>query len=71
MKPRLFKTKAGLDAFAAANRGRAFHVLVLHDDGCSASRCVCRPWYEVRDLTAENLQDGDQRQVRWVKETAS
>jgi hypothetical protein len=70
MKPRLFKTRAEFEAFVAAG-GSALHVLILHDNACTPSRCVCEPWYEVRDLTKDTRLDGLERQRKWVKETTS
>jgi|HubBroStandDraft_6_1064221.scaffolds.fasta_scaffold2200735_1 hypothetical protein len=70
MKLRLFKTRAEFEAFVAAG-GSALHVLILHDNACTPSRCVCEPWYEVRDLTKDTRLDGLERQRKWVKETTS
>jgi hypothetical protein len=70
---RLFKTQHGLDAWIAAHTGRAgaYHVMVLHDDACSPSRCSCKPWFEVRDLTTDAVLEGQRLQDKWTKETAS
>ena len=70
MTPRLFKTRAAFEAFAASRRpGVLLHVTILHDEGCSASRCSCNPWFGVRDGTVENLIDGAEREAKWKKET--
>jgi hypothetical protein len=73
MKPRLFKTRAGLDAFMAshAESGGAFHMVILHEDGCTPSSCRCSPWYEVRALTVDNVLDGAKREAKWRKESTS
>jgi hypothetical protein len=69
---RLFKTQAEFQAFAQDEApGKALHVLVLHDNECTMSRCVCSPWFEVRELTAETAIDGARRQRQWLKDTAS
>lgn len=73
MKPRLFKTQHALDAFLESRRGKgdALHVLILHDEGCSPSRCSCEPWFEVRELTADNVLEGQRLQDAWVKRSSS
>jgi len=71
MKPRLFKTHAGMLAFLTSRPAAVYSVLVLHDDQCSPSRCTCSPWYEVRDGTAETVTEGAKLQAKWIKETAS
>jgi hypothetical protein len=71
MTPRLFKTASALRYFLADKRGQAFDIVVLHNDGCTPSRCVCRPWYEVRDLTVENHLDGLRQEAAWLKAVCS
>jgi hypothetical protein len=68
---RLFKSVDGLRAFLDTQKGNAVHVMVLHDDGCSPSRCACKPWFEVQDLTADVWIDAESRQAAWIKGTAS
>jgi hypothetical protein len=73
MKPRVFKTKAGFDAFVEshAKTGGAFHVAIMHDSGCSPNQCACNPWFRVEDMTAEAVLEGAAKAARWRKETAS
>jgi len=71
MKPRTFKSEAEFVAFAATQHGQALQVLILHDDACSASHCVCSPWYAVRDLTTDHLLEGTRLEAEWRKGTAS
>ncbi len=73
MMARRFKTYAGVLAFmqSQAAKGHVWHMLVLHGPECSASRCVCEPWYEVRPGTVENFLEGELLQRKWVKETSS
>ena len=73
MKPRLFKTRAGFLAWSLdpSNRGRAYDVRVLHDDECAPSRCACKPWFEVRDLTTENALESARAQDEWRRLTSS
>jgi hypothetical protein len=74
MTPRLFKTRSGLLAFLAAQqgRGRAFNVLVLHDNGCltrtqGSDACNCKPWFKVRDMSVETHLADLKAQNEWVK----
>jgi hypothetical protein len=73
VKPRVFKTHDGMVAFmrSQASKGKAWHMLILHDDGCSPARCSCQPWYEVRPLTVDNYIEGQKAQAQWVKESTS
>lgn len=70
MKTRTFHTLEELQAFLR-NRGGHAHVTVLHDITCSPSRCTCRPWYRVSDLTAENFAEGERAQTAWIKQTSN
>jgi len=72
MKPRLFKTRDGYLAFLSRLPAGAYHTVILHDgDACASGRCVCRPWYEVSDLTAENYMEGQEAERKWRKSAAS
>jgi len=73
MKPTLFKSRDAFTAFLAsvAGTGRLLHTMVMHDDGCSPSRCTCEPWYEVRDLTVETMLEGQAEQDKWIKGSSS
>jgi hypothetical protein len=73
MKPRLFKTKAGFDAFVEryAKAGVAFHVTYMHDRGCAPSHCTCNPWREVREMTPEAVLEGVAKEQQWIKESSS
>lgn len=51
--------------------GKVWTVVMLYDDACSPSRCVCRPIYRVEEATPENLQRALRDQAQWVKETTS
>ena len=70
MTPRTFKTVEGLRAFTARRPG-VWHVIVLHDDACTPSRCTCAPWYELRDLTVESYQAGIEGERAWRKAVCS
>jgi hypothetical protein len=68
---RIFKTYSGLASFLAARPGVAFHLLIVHEHECSPSRCGCRPAFELRDLTADNVLEGAALEAKWAKETSS
>ena len=73
MKPRLFKSRASLDAFLARQKGKggALHILVLHTDACSPIGCVCRPKFLVQDLTPTSAAVGEACERAWIRETGS
>lgn len=71
MKPRLFKTRSAMLAFVLSRPASTYHVLVLHDQACSASRCVCAPWFEVSDLTVDAVLEGQRLETEWKRATAS
>jgi hypothetical protein len=56
---------------ATSGRGKAHHVMVLHDRGCTPSVCTCEPEYIVEPLTTESYLAGHAAQVAWEKETVS
>jgi hypothetical protein len=56
---------------SGALQGLAVHVLVLHDEQCTPSRCICSPEYELREVTVETLLEGARLQAAWVRSTAS
>ena len=63
---------AMVDALASAKPGKLLHVTVLHDDECTASRCVCGGTdVRVEAGTAENIARGAAATRRWIKETSS
>lgn len=74
MNKRTFK---GSKAFRQAqcdgtlSPGKAYNVMVLHDEGCSPSRCACDPDYVVEDLTVETYKRGVEATRKWIKDTAS
>jgi hypothetical protein len=65
MISRTFHTVDGLRAFLRNRRGLA-HIEILHDNACTVSRCVCRPWYRVSDVTHETLAEAERRQSAWI-----
>ena len=71
MKPRTFKTESAMLAFVTARPAGAYQLLVLHDDGCSPDRCSCKPDYEVRELTVDNVTEGRRLETEWRKANAS
>jgi hypothetical protein len=72
VRPRLFKTFAGLGAFLSVQHGVALHVSVLHDAKarCTPTRCVCKPWYRVEELTAGTWIEAERAQRAWLAEGA-
>jgi len=56
---------------AGAFTGRAVHLVVVHDDGCTPERCRCSPEYVVEELTAENLRRGAREHEAWAKGSRS
>ena len=64
--PLTFDNLEELAAWAATDgRGRAAHLLILHDDDCpiaSTGRCECSPSYVVEELTPENYLAGQRAQ---------
>jgi hypothetical protein len=68
-----FKNMAELHAALASGafEGKAMHVLILHDDACTGSRCVCEPEYVIEDLTPESYAAGQKAQAKWLKETSN
>ncbi len=71
MKRSRFTTEEEAILFVASHPGRSWSIVVEHDDGCTPSRCVCRPWYLVRALTPETLSDAVAKQAAWEKGTQS
>lgn len=72
-----FGSKAELDAFVSAGMadgtlvGKALHAVVLHDNECTPTICVCEPEYILEDLTVENFTEGQKAQDDWVKKSTS
>lgn len=68
-----FKNQAALNAAIALGtfRGKAIHVLALHDDSCTPSRCMCEPEFVVEELTQENLISGARAQEAWIRSKQS
>lgn len=68
MKPRKFKTAEGLRNFLSAHPTGVFHAIVLHDNECTPTDCVCEPEYIVEEGTEENMVRGAQLQAQWYRE---
>lgn len=49
----------------ALGPGRAVHVVVLHDEGCTPTSCACEPEYVVEPLTVETLTAGAEAEAVW------
>ena len=58
-------------AVARLPPARSYHVVVLHDDDCTPSRCGCEPEYVVEDLTVDNYQRAAKAQSEWIRSTLS
>ena len=71
MSPRTFDTldKVG-DWLAEHGRGRALHLLVLHDEWCPSGDggrgCTCSPHFLIEALTPETLLRGQRDQRKWL-----
>lgn len=70
---RTFPSHAAMTAWASTPeaRGKVWHVMVLHGDRCTPSRCRCNPTYEVEVATEENLAEGERLEREWRKAKAS
>lgn len=73
MKKIHFKSEAAMIAALTSDkfRGRAMHVVILHDDQCTPDRCVCEPEFILEDLTVENYMAGQRAQAKWKKDSVS
>jgi hypothetical protein len=73
--PREFKSEGELLSWmlthAAELRGRVVHMVVLHDDEWSPNRCVCKPSFELREATVENVVEGARAQAEWIRRSSS
>lgn len=48
-----------------------YHAVVLHDDECTPSRCVCSPEVVIEEATEENLRRGAEGQAEWLRKVTS
>jgi hypothetical protein len=47
-------------------RGKAWNVIVLHDNNCTPDVCSCSPEFAVEKLTPENLMECVKLTREWV-----
>lgn len=67
---RTFRTLAQLSRYMRRHPG-AWHVLVLHDDGCPPVACRCRPDFVLRPMSTDSLIEGARLEVAWRKKALS
>lgn len=64
----ILKSQDELDRFVAGHgAGKAWHVVILHDDACAPGCCTCRPWFAVEPLTEETYRDGQRAEGEWAR----